>query len=158
MGVPGFEPAAVPFEAEARAPDYELDVGGERIKVAVVAIGNPHVVHLVSDVDRAPVERLGPLLERHPRFPQRANVGFLQILDPATVRLRVFERGVGETQACGSGACAAVAVGRMLRRLDESVEVRLPGGQVRVRWPGEGSNVRLTGPAEMIFEGNINLE
>ena len=118
-------------------------------------MGNPHAVLLVDDVDCAPVAHLGPLLERHGRFPQRANVGFMQIVAPDHIRLRVFERGTGETLACGSGACAAVVAGRLWGRLWPSVRVELPGGELSIHWAGEGESVTLIGPATTVFEGWI---
>jgi diaminopimelate epimerase len=157
MGAPDFEPAAVPFLAGARAPTYRIDVGGESVELQAVSMGNPHAVIVVDDVVSAPVGRLGPLLERHERFPRRVNVGFMEILDRTHIRLRVFERGSGETLACGSGACAAVAAGRQRGLLDERVLVELPGGKLFVRWPGPGSSVTLTGPATLVFQGKIEL-
>lgn len=158
MGVPRFEPEEVPFAAPARAPTYALDVEGERIEVSVLSLGNPHAVQLVADVDAAPVNTQGPRIERHPRFPSRVNAGYLQVVDRRHVRLRVWERGAGETLACGSGACAAVVAGRQRGLLDDSVEVSLPGGRLTVAWAGEGEPVRLTGPAVTVYEGTIDLD
>ncbi len=158
MGVPRFEPAEVPFEAAARENVYDLEVAGETVQVSVLSMGNPHAVQIVPDVDLAPVSIQGPLIERHPRFPRRVNAGFMQIVDRAHIRLRVYERGAGETLACGSGACAAVVAGRQRGMLDESVEVALPGGKLRVSWAGEGRSVWLTGPAATVFEGVIDLD
>jgi len=118
-------------------------------------MGNPHAVLVVPDVARAPVERLGPVIESHPRFPERVNVGFMEVVGRDHIRLRVFERGVGETLACGSGACAAVVVGRIQGLLDETVRVDLPGGRLTVRWAGEGAPVWMTGPAQTVFKGTI---
>jgi diaminopimelate epimerase len=118
-------------------------------------MGNPHIVLRVPDVDTAPVATLGRALESHPRFPQRTNVGFLQIVDAAHARLRVFERGVGETLACGTGACAAMAAGRRLGLLAAAAEVRLPGGSLQMHWPGEGSEIWMTGPAAVAFRGEV---
>ena len=157
MGVPEFEPARIPFTAPARAPSYALDTGLGRVEFGAVALGNPHAVLLVDDPERAPVATLGPLLESHPDFPRRVNVGFLGIVDRGHARLRVFERGVGETRACGSGACAAVAVGRLQGLLDPVVAVDLTGGRLVISWPGEGEPVHMTGPAEHVFEGVIEL-
>src|SRR3990170_3979214 len=137
MGVPRFEPAEVPFEAPARAAVYDLEVGGASVEVSVLSMGNPHAVQIVPDVDTAPVATQGPLNERHPRFPRRVNAGFMQVLDRAHIRLRVYERGVGETLACGTGACAAVVAGRQLGLLDDTVAVRLPGGVLHIAWAGE---------------------
>jgi len=157
MGIPRFEPARIPFVAEAEADSYELSVDGQTVPIAAVSMGNPHAVLLVDDVETAPVERLGPLIERHPRFPQRVNAGFMQVVDPRHIRLRVFERGAGETLACGTGACAAVAVGRRSGLLDERVRVSLPGGDLVIEWPGESRPVWMTGPAVSVFEGEIDL-
>ena len=158
MGVPRFEPAEVPFEAKARASVYDLEVGGETVKLSVLSIGNPHAVQVVTDVERAPVNTQGPLIERHPRFPRRVNAGYMQIVDRARIRLRVYERGAGETLACGSGACAAVVAGRQRGLLDDKVAVELPGGTLRVSWTGEGGPVWMAGPAVTVFEGTIDLD
>jgi diaminopimelate epimerase len=157
MGQPRLEPAEVPFFATERASRYPIAADGVELQVGVVSMGNPHAVLLVDDVNRAPVAHLGPLLERHGRFPQRANVGFMQIVAPDHIRLRVFERGTGETLACGSGACAAVVVGRLWGRLWPNVRVELPGGELHIHWAGEGEAVTLTGPATTVFEGWIEL-
>ena len=157
MGAPRFEPAELPMQAAQRAPSYELELDGERIEFSAVSMGNPHAVMRVADVAAAPVARLGPKIERHPRFPQGVNAGFMQVLDRGRIRLRVYERGAGETLACGSGACAAVAAGRMLGLLDEHVDVELPGGHLDVSWEGEGQVVWMSGPATHVFEGRIRL-
>lgn len=157
MGVPVLEPAAIPFEADARAPIYPLEVDGVTHEICAVSMGNPHAVLLVPSVEETPVERLGPLIEHHPRFPRRVNVGFMQIEDRANIRLRVFERGAGETLACGTGACAAVVSGRLLGRLDSQVTVRLPGGELVIEWQAEGQPVRMRGTADTVFEGTIDL-
>jgi diaminopimelate epimerase len=157
MAPPRFEPADIPFIAERRAVVYDLEVDGTTMRASVVSMGNPHVVSVVADVDQAPVTTAGPRLERHPRFPRRVNAGFMQVVDRAHVRLRVWERGVGETLGCGSGACAAVVVGRQQGLLDEAVAVRLPGGTLSVTWAGEGEPVWLAGPARTVFEGSIEL-
>jgi diaminopimelate epimerase len=157
MGEPRLEPREIPFEAPARAVTYSLEIAGERLEVAAVSVGNPHAVTLVRDVDTAPVERLGPAIERHPRFPQGVNAGFMQIIDFEHIRLRVFERGVGETLACGSGACAAVVAGRLWDRLAARVKVALRGGDLVVSWAGRGYPVYLTGPATHVFRGRIDL-
>ena len=156
MGMPRFEPAEIPFIGEL-ASRYHLDVAGKTRELGIVSIGNPHAVLQVPDVAQAPVAEIGPLLESHPRFPQRVNVGFMQIVDKHTVRLRVFERGVGETQACGTGACAAVVIGKTWELLNDPVDVMLPGGKLIIRWPGEGEPVMMTGPAVSVFEGCISL-
>lgn len=157
LGVPDFEPAHIPFIADHEAATYELDVNGEKVVVSAVSIGNPHAVLTVTDIDEAPVERLGPQLESHARFPNRANIGFAQMVSSDRVRLRVFERGVGETRACGTGACAAVATGRNSGKLADSVLVELPGGEVTVSWQGPGSAVWLTGEAVTSFEGTVDV-
>lgn len=157
MGPPLLEPAQVPFIAEGRADRYGVEVNGETLEFGVVSMGNPHAVLLVEDVECAPVARLGPQISRHERFPQGVNAGFMQVLDPAHIRLRVFERGAGETQACGSGACAAVVAGRLLGKLDPEVDVELPGGHLNVRWEGDGHPVWMSGPARQVFEGRISL-
>ncbi len=158
MAVPDFTPASLPFVADAgQQALYRLVAGGETVELAAVSMGNPHAVIRVDDVDRAPVERLGPLLESHECFPNRANIGFMQVTGPAHVRLRVFERGVGETSACGTGACAAVAIGHQAGLLDEEVTVALPGGELRVRWPGEGASVWLIGEAVKAFDGVVAI-
>jgi diaminopimelate epimerase len=129
-------PRRHPFLATAEADGYDLEVDGQTLRIGAVSLGNPHAVLRVDDLDQAPVARLGPLIESHPRFPRRVNAGFMQILDPGHIRLRVFERGAGETLACGTGACAAVAVGRRLGLLDEVVRVTLPGGDLSIAWSG----------------------
>jgi len=157
MGVPRLEPADVPFVTQQGGPNYTLQIDGEAIEINVVSMGNPHAVLVVDDITRAAVERLGPLIERDERFPQRVNVGFMEIEDRAHIRLRVFERGAGETLACGSGACAAVVAGRQRGLLDDRVAVELPGGNLFVQWQGDGTSVAMTGPATLVFEGNIAL-
>ena len=158
MGVPRFEPREVPFEAPARAPLYDLDVDGQTVPVSVLSMGNPHAVQLVPDVDAAPVNTQGAKIERHPRFPKRVNAGYMQVVNRRHIRLRVYERGVGETLACGSGACAAVVAGRQRGLLDDTVKVTLPGGTLTVSWAGEGKPVRLAGPAVAVFEGTLDLD
>jgi len=157
MGMPEFEPDRIPFVAKERAPRYSLAVGDVEYEACVVSMGNPHCILHVDDVDAAPVNELGPLLEHHERFPQRANIGFAHIHDRRRMDLRVFERGVGETAACGTGACAAVVTGQNLGLLDEAVDVRLPGGQVVVSWRGGSEPDWLTGNAEYISEGIMDL-
>ena len=158
MGVPRFEPAEVPFEAAARENVYDLEVDGRTVSVSVLSMGNPHAVQLVPDMDAAPVNTQGPQIERHPRFPRGVNAGYMQIVDRRHIRLRVYERGAGETLACGSGACAATVAGRQRGLLDDKVEVKLLGGILRVSWAGEGEPVWMTGPAITVFEGTIDLE
>jgi diaminopimelate epimerase len=157
MGVPEFAPAALPFEAPAVAPAYALDVDGETLEIGVVSIGNPHAVLRVGSVATAPVDRLGPRVENHPRFPRRTNVEFLEVVDRRHVRLRVHERGVGETRACGTGACGAVAVGRRRGWLDAEVAVDVPGGRLGVEWHGDGEAIWLTGPTATVFEGHTDI-
>ncbi|MCC7277716.1 MAG: diaminopimelate epimerase [Chromatiaceae bacterium] len=157
MGAPHFAPERLPFLATAEADSYDLEVDGQTLRIGAVSLGNPHAVLRVPDLDQAPVARLGPLIERHPRFPKRVNAGFMQILDPGHIRLRVFERGAGETLACGTGACAAVAVGRRLGLLDVAVGVSLPGGDLRITWAGGTEPLWMTGPAVSVFSGEIEL-
>ena len=158
MGVPDFTPAASHFDAQGQpGPGYDIEADGLSAHCGVVSMGNPHAVLRVDDVAAAPVAQLGALLERHPRFAQRVNVGFMQVLSPAHIRLRVFERGVGETQACGTGACAAVAVGRRDALLADQVRVSLPGGDLVIRWAGPGQPLWMEGPAEVSFRGSIEL-
>lgn len=158
MGVPDFVPAASHFDAGGQpGPAYTLATDAEPVHGGVVSMGNPHLVLQVPDITNAPVARLGPLLERHAAFARRVNVGFMQIVARDHVWLRVFERGVGETQACGTGACGAVAVGRRDGLLDATVRVSLPGGDLTVRWPGPGNPLWLEGPAAVSFRGQIDL-
>lgn len=157
MGVPDFDPRSLPFEADREAASYRLELPGGPVEFGAVSIGNPHAVIRVRSVDAAPVDSVGPAMENHPRFPRRVNVGFLEILAPDHVRLRVFERGAGETQACGTGACAAVAVGRRHGPLAEEVRVDVPGGRLVVQWPGPGEQIWLTGPAETAFAGHVDI-
>ncbi|MDH2432765.1 diaminopimelate epimerase [Pokkaliibacter sp. MBI-7] len=157
MGAPFLEPADIPFVADLRAATYSIAAGSSMYDISAVSMGNPHGVLVVDNVDTAPVLTLGPVLERHERFPAKANIGFMQILSRKEVRLRVFERGVGETIACGSGACAAVVAGRLRGLLDEQVSVHLPGGTLTIQWAGEGSPVWMTGPATTVFEGQIHI-
>jgi diaminopimelate epimerase len=157
MGVPDFEPRSLPFEAERELASYRIELPTGPVEFGAVSIGNPHAVIRVRSVRDAPVDSIGPAMENHARFPRRVNVGFLEIVAPDHVRLRVFERGVGETQACGTGACAAVAVGRRHGPLAEEVRVDLPGGRLIVQWPGPGEPIWLTGPAETAFEGTVDV-
>jgi diaminopimelate epimerase len=157
MGVPNFDPRALPMEAAAEASTYSLMVDGAEIEIGAVSMGNPHAVLRVPDVKTAPLERFGPSIERHPRFPKGTNVGFMQIVGRDRIRLRVFERGVGETLACGTGACAAVAVGRRHGLLDEEVQVELPGGTAAVNWRAPTGHLWLTGPATTVFAGSIDI-
>jgi diaminopimelate epimerase len=158
MGIPVFEPARIPFEARTQQLVYDLDIGAKQIQVSALSLGNPHAVQVVDELSDAVVSSQGPLIERHPRFPKRVNAGFMQVLDRQHVRLRVHERGVGETLACGSGACAAVVAGCQRGLLADSVEVALPGGSLRVSWTGEGESVFMTGPTVTAYEGIIDLD
>jgi len=157
MGVPCFSPAALPFMAEGESEYHDLMVNGIMYAIGAVSVGNPHAVLLVDSVDSAPVEILGAAIENHERFPRRVNVGFMEIIDRSRVRLRVYERGVGETLACGSGACAAAAIGIRNRLLDETVQVDLRGGSLTIRWPGAGNSLLMTGPAQTVYQGRIQL-
>ena len=157
MGVPVFAPAQIYFDSASDDLVQMLPVGDEEIAITAVGMGNPHAVQLVDDVDTAPVARLGPLIESHPRFPQRVNAGFMQVLDRHAIRLRVFERGAGETLACGTGACAAVVAGIARRLLDSPVRVEMRGGVLFVAWRGNGTPVLMTGPAITVFKGEIDL-
>jgi diaminopimelate epimerase len=156
MGPPVLEPARIPFLVPHQALEYPLDVMGERLTIGAVSMGNPHAVLRVADVESAPVAMVGPQLEHHPRFPARVNVGFMQVLDPGHVRLRVHERGAGETLACGTGACAAVVVGRLWEILGERVRVSLPGGDLVIQWLGGAEPVWMTGPATTVYQGEID--
>ncbi len=157
MGEPRLAPNDIPLRAAAQATHYTLLVDGEHYTVGALSMGNPHAVLLVDDIKRAAVPTLGARIERHADFPQRVNVGFMQIVDREHIRLRVFERGAGETLACGTGACAAVVVGRLWGRLDTRVAVDLPGGALVVSWDGAGHAVYMTGPTATVFEGKINI-
>jgi diaminopimelate epimerase len=156
LGVPDFEPRSLPFLAPAEA-NYTREVAGGHIEFGAVSIGNPHAVLRVAAVESAPVERIGRALQAHPDFPRQVNVGFMEIVDAAHIRLRVYERGVGETLACGTGACAAVAVGRNLGLLGAGVEVHVPGGRLGVHWEGPGQHVWLCGPAQVAFRGQADI-
>ena len=157
MGEPKFEPGDIPFLAEKRSLTYGLGVGGEEVEISALSMGNPHAVQVVPNVDSAPVTAQGALIESHPRFPKRVNAGFMQLLDRKSIRLRVYERGAGETLACGTGACAAVVAGIARGLLDNAVRVNTRGGDLVVRWAGEGHPVWMTGPAVSVFEGEIEL-
>ncbi|YCO03741.1 diaminopimelate epimerase [Vibrio sp. VNB-15] len=156
MGVPEFEPSKIPFKAKQKEKTYIMRAGEKTLFCGTVSMGNPHVVTVVDDVDTADVETLGPLLESHERFPERVNAGFMQVVDRNNIRLRVYERGAGETQACGSGACGAVAVGILQGLLDENVKVSLPGGELRISWQGPGKPLFMTGPATHVFDGQLS--
>ena len=158
MGPVRFDPRTLPFDAPAEAERYPLEVAGGGVEIGAVSIGNPHAVVGVESVDTAGVERLGPAIERHPRFPSRVNAGFMQVIDRSHIRLRVYERGAGETLACGTGASAAVAVGRRWGQLDREVHVSVRGGELRVNWNGPGEHIWLTGPAEVSFAGYVEVQ
>ena len=157
MGAPRFAPADIPFEAPAEAVTYLLDVAGRTVDINAISMGNPHAVQIVDNVDTAPVATEGPLIEHHPRFPQRVNAGFMQIVNRGEIRLRVFERGAGETLACGTGACAAAVAGIERGLLDREVLVHARGGDLRIRWDGRGQPVMMTGPATTVFDSEIEL-
>ena len=157
MGAPRFAAAEVPFLGGSGGATDPLDVDGMSVTISALSMGNPHAVQVVDDVDAAPVASEGPRIEHHPRFPARVNAGYMQVVDRATIRLRVHERGAGETPACGTGACAAVVAGRRLGLLDADVLVHTRGGVLRVRWDGEGAAVLMRGPAAIVFEGTWPL-
>ncbi len=157
MAAPELQPRAIPFIAEQQQTVYDIMVSGKSWQISAVSMGNPHAVLVVDDVEQAPVETLGPALEQHERFPQRVNAGFMAVRSPTEIDLRVYERGTGETLACGSGACAAVVAGRLRGLLEEQVKVHLHGGDLVVSWAGGQSPVWMSGPAIGIFEGTIAL-
>ncbi|HWQ38100.1 MAG TPA: diaminopimelate epimerase [Burkholderiales bacterium] len=157
MGVPQFDPARIPFVAAARSLTYRLQLDGREVEIAALSMGNPHAVQVVPDVAAAPVATEGPKIEHHPRFPQRVNAGYMQVVDRRHIELRVWERGAGETLACGTGACAAAVSGIARGLLDSPVEVHMRGGMLRVAWAGEGEPVFMTGPARRVFEGEIEV-
>jgi diaminopimelate epimerase len=155
MGVPRLEPDEIPFLAEQRASRYALEVLDQQLEIAALSMGNPHAILRVDDIDSAAVLTLGPAIEQHPRFPERVNVGFMQVLAKDTIRLRVYERGAGETLACGSGACAAMVAGHLQGLLAKRVKVVLNGGELVVSWAGIGQPVLMTGPATTVYQGRI---
>jgi diaminopimelate epimerase len=157
MGIPNFDPRSLPFEATSEAYIYPLTAAGSELEIGAVSIGNPHAVIRVNSVDSAPVDRLGPAVENHPRFPNRTNVEFMEVVVRGHIRLRVHERGTGETLACGTGACAAVAVGRRHGLLQDEVNVDVRGGRLIVSWAGDGEHIWLTGPSETAYEGRFEL-
>ena len=157
MGAPRFEPSEIPFRRSARAPLYDLDVGDTKVKINAISMGNPHAVQLVNDAEAAPVLTQGPMIEHHADFPARVNAGYMQIIDRNNIKLRVWERGAGETLACGTGACAAVVAGIQRGLLDARVAVETHGGKLVIEWQGEGSPVMMTGPATTVFSGEIDL-
>jgi diaminopimelate epimerase len=157
MGAPRLVPAVIPFQADDRALTYALDVEGRSEQIFAVSMGNPHAVLRVEDVNSAPVRELGPKIEHHPRFPQRVNVGFIQVIDRHRAQLRVWERGAGETQACGTGACAAAVAAISQGWMDSPVTLDLTGGRLLIEWAGEGHPVIMTGPAVRVYEGQVRL-
>ena len=157
MGVPEFDPLKIPFQANEKSLNYPLKLPSRTVNIVALAIGNPHAVVEVDSVENAEVELLGPQIESHSRFPERVNAGFMQIFSPQHIGLRVYERGVGETLGCGSGACAAVAAGIRAGKLETTVKVDLPGGSATVNWEGPGQSVYLSGPAHTVFSGEISL-
>jgi diaminopimelate epimerase len=157
MGAPIFEPERIPFVSDSDAAVQTLAVDGTTLEISAVSMGNPHAVQIVTDVETAPVNTQGPLIEHHARFPKRVNAGFMQIVDRSHIKLRVFERGAGETLSCGSGACAAVVAGIRRGLLDETVHVATRGGTLTISWAGATAPVMMTGPAISVFEGEINI-
>jgi len=157
MGVPVLDAPRIPFVAEQNAVEHDLLVDGRTLSITAVSMGNPHAVQVVEDVETAPVAQLGPLIEHHPRFPARVNAGFMQIVNRGEIRLRVFERGAGETLACGTGSCAAVVAGILRGLLDADVLVHTHGGRLNIKWAGQGTPVLMTGPAVSVFEGVIEI-
>ena len=157
MGIPELDPAAIPFQAPQQALRYSIEVDGETQQISAISMGNPHAVLITDDVANAPVADLGAKLERHPRFPNRVNVGFMQIESRNTIKLRVFERGVGETQACGSGACAAAVAALQQNLVNSPVTVQLTRGTLQIDWKGEGHPLIMTGPAATVFHGRVRI-
>lgn len=157
MGIPELDPWNIPFNADTRRSEYSLDVNGEVLQIGVVSMGNPHAVTVVKNIDTTAIDELGAGIENHPLFPNRVNAGFMQIIDDTHIRLRVYERGAGETLACGTGACAAMVIGNVQGYLSEQVQVDLPGGSLQISWQGEASPVMMTGPATTVFEGKISV-
>ena len=157
MGAPVLDAARIPFVSDSNEVVQTLDVDGLAVQISAVSMGNPHAVQVVDDVDSAPVVQQGPLIENHARFPKRVNAGFMQVLDRTHIKLRVFERGAGETLSCGTGACAAVVAGIRRGLLDDTVHVATRGGALTITWAGDANPVLMTGPAITVFEGEINL-
>ena len=157
MGVPRFEPIEIPFQVDKRALTYLLSIDGNDFEISALSMGNPHAVYIVPNVETARVSELGPLIESHPRFPQHVNAGFMQIEDRSHIQLRVYERGSGETLACGTGACAAVVAGISRNLLDDTVQVQTQGGRLTIRWLGNNESVYMTGPAATVFEGEMEI-
>jgi diaminopimelate epimerase len=157
MGAPQFEPKEIPFKSNELSLTYLLDVGNSQVEISTISMGNPHAVQIVNDVDTAPVQTQGPLIENHLLFPQRVNAGFMEIINQHEIRLRVFERGAGETLACGTGACAAAVTGIRLGKLQSPVKVLMRGGELNISWGGNNAPVMMTGPAVTVFEGKITI-
>jgi diaminopimelate epimerase len=157
MGSPEFDPAKIPFVADTQALTYWLELDSNPVEISALSMGNPHAVQVVDNLDQAPVLTQGPLIERHPRFPQRVNAGYMEVVDRRRIKLRVYERGAGETLACGTGACAAVVAGMTRGYLDSPVNVQTRGGALAIAWAGGRRPVMMTGPAETVFEGAIQL-
>jgi len=157
MGIPKFKPKDIPFIVDTANTSYTLNLDDQSITIAALSMGNPHAVQIVEDVDTAPVESMGRKIEQHPRFPARVNAGFMQIVDPHHIKLRVFERGSGETLACGTGACAAVVAGIRWGHLTSPVSVTARGGELQITWQGGDTDIMMTGPAITVFSGSVNL-
>ena len=157
MGAPQFEPKEIPFKSNELSLTYLLDVGNSQVEISTISMGNPHAVQIVNNVDTAPVQTQGPLIENHLLFPQRVNAGFMEIINQHEIRLRVFERGAGETLACGTGACAAAVTGIRLGKLQSPVKVLMRGGELNISWGGNNAPVMMTGPAVTVFEGKITI-
>ena len=157
MGAPIFDPARIPFDGGSGEVSETLEIAGETLNISALSMGNPHAVQVVEDIEHAPVKEAGPLIEHHPRFPKRVNASFMQVMDRHNLRLRVYERGTGETLSCGTGACAAVVVGIRRGLLDSPVNVATRGGTLTIAWHGDGAPVLMTGPAITVFSGEINL-
>ncbi|MBT3622982.1 MAG: diaminopimelate epimerase [Gammaproteobacteria bacterium] len=160
MGKPTLQPGKIPFVAESPQINYQLSLGPEyadNFSISALNVGNPHAVITVPAVDSAPVLEVGPLVERHPRFPEGVNVGFMEVVSRKKIMLRVFERGVGETKACGSGACAAVVAGRLQGALDDTVDVELTGGHLSISWGGDNGTIKMTGPTCKVYEGRLQI-
>lgn len=157
MGAPRFNPKEIPFITDQSAMTYQLDIENTKIEISTVSMGNPHAVQIIENVDSAPVQTQGPLIENHAQFPQRVNAGFMQIMNPHEIKLRVFERGAGETLACGTGACAAAVAGIRLGKLQSPVKVLMRGGELNISWDGNNTPVMMTGPAITVFVGEIEI-
>ena len=157
MGEPSFIPADIPLDSEQQNDLYSIDINNSSLKIAALSVGNPHAVLQVDNIDQADVETIGSLIQKHSLFPESVNVGFMQIIDRQNLALRVYERGVGETQACGSGACAAAVAAIKQGLVDKTIEIKLLGGKLTIEWQGEGQPILMTGPAETVFHGKIKL-